>query len=257
MSELFSLKGKVALLTGASRGIGLSIATEMARAGAQVVLSSNEADACAEIGAQLRGQGLDAIGLPCDVMQRGQIEALVRQTLALRERIDVLVCNAGVAPPFGPIASASDADWDRTMTINLRSALWISGLVIPGMASRRDGSVIMTASLSSVRGNKSIGLYGVSKAGLVQLARNLAVEWGPANVRVNSISPGLIATEFARPLLDDPELLSRRLALTPLRRAGEPQEIAGVAVMLASRAGAYITGQNLIVDGGTIISDGN
>ena len=257
MSELFSLKGKVALLTGASRGIGLSIATEMARAGAQVVLSSNEADACAEIGAQLRGQGLDAIGLPCDVMQREQIEALVQQTLSLRGRIDVLVCNAGVAPAFGPIALASDADWDRTMTINLRSVLWITSLVIPGMAARRDGSVIMTASLSSVRGNKSIGLYGLSKAGLAQLARNLAVEWGPANVRVNSISPGLIATEFARPLLDNPELLSRRLALTPLRRAGEPREVAGVAVMLASRAGAFITGQNLIVDGGTIISDGN
>jgi NAD(P)-dependent dehydrogenase (short-subunit alcohol dehydrogenase family) len=257
MSELFSLDGKVALLTGASRGIGLGIATEMARAGAQVVLSSNEAEACAEAAAQLRARGLDAIALPCDVMQRTQIEALYQQTLALRERIDVLVCNAGVTPPFGPIAAASDADWDRTMTINLRSVVWLSGLVIPAMASRRDGSVIMTASLSSVRGNKSIGLYGLSKAGLTQLARNLAVEWGPANVRVNSISPGLIATEFARPLLDNPELLSRRLALTPLRRAGEPHEIAGVAVMLASRAGAFITGQNLIVDGGTIISDGN
>jgi NAD(P)-dependent dehydrogenase (short-subunit alcohol dehydrogenase family) len=257
MSELFSLAGKVALLTGASRGIGLAIATEMAHAGAQVVLSSNEADACAEAAARLRGQGLDAIGLACDVMQRDQIEALVQRTLALRGRIDVLVCNAGVAPQFGPIAAASDDDWDRTMTINLRSAVWITSLVIPGMASRRDGSVIMTASLSSVRGNKSIGLYGVSKAGLVQLARNLAVEWGPTNVRVNSISPGIIATEFARPLLDDPELLSRRLALTPLRRAGEPQEIAGVAVMLAGRAGAFITGQNLIVDGGTVISDGN
>jgi NAD(P)-dependent dehydrogenase (short-subunit alcohol dehydrogenase family) len=257
VSALFSLAGKVALLTGASRGIGLAIATEMARAGAQVVLSSNEPGACAEAAERLRADGLDAIGLACDVMQRGQVEALVQQTLALRARIDVLVCNAGVAPQFGAIAAASDADWERTMTINLRSAIWITSLVIPGMASRRDGSVIMTASLAGVRGNKSIGLYGVSKAGLVQLARNLAVEWGPANVRVNSISPGIIATEFARPLLDNPELLARRLALTPLRRAGEPHEIAGVAVMLASRAGGFITGQNLIVDGGTIISDGN
>ncbi|HXL97435.1 MAG TPA: SDR family oxidoreductase [Steroidobacteraceae bacterium] len=257
MSGLFSLEGKVALLTGATRGIGLSIASEMARAGAQVVLSSNEVQACYQAAVLLREQGLDAVGLPCDVMQREQIEALVRQTLSLRGRIDVLVCNAGVAPQFGPIAAASDADWDRTMTVNLRSVLWITSLVIPGMAARGDGSVIMTASLSSVRGNKSIGLYGLSKAGLAQLARNLAVEWGPANVRVNSISPGIIATEFARPLLDNPELLSRRLALTPLRRAGEPREVAGVAVMLASSAGAYITGQNLIVDGGTIISDGN
>ncbi|HEY4975143.1 MAG TPA: SDR family oxidoreductase, partial [Steroidobacteraceae bacterium] len=230
---------------------------EMARAGAQVVLSSNEAEACAEAAAQLRAQGLDAIALPCDVMQREQIDALVRQTLALRQRIDVLVCNAGSAPQFGPIALASDADWDRTMTINLRSALWITSLVIPDMAARRDGCIILTASLSSLRGNKSIGLYGLSKAALAQLARNLAVEWGPTNVRVNSISPGLIATEFARPLLDNPELLARRLAATPLRRAGEPREIAGVAVMLAAAAGAFITGQNLVVDGGTLIGDGN
>jgi NAD(P)-dependent dehydrogenase (short-subunit alcohol dehydrogenase family) len=257
MTELFSLKGKVALLTGASRGIGLSIATEMARTGARVVLSSDMPAACAEAAAGLRDQGMDVIGLPCDVAQRGQLEALVQQCLALRDRIDVLVCNAGVAPPFGPIAAASDADWDLTMTVNLRSVLWLTSLVIPAMAARRDGSVILTASLSSVRGNKSIGLYALSKAGLAQLARNLAVEWGPANVRVNSISPGLIATEFARPLLDNPELLSRRLASTPLRRAGEPHEVAGVAVMLAGPAGAYVTGQNLIVDGGTLISDGN
>jgi NAD(P)-dependent dehydrogenase (short-subunit alcohol dehydrogenase family) len=222
-----------------------------------VVLSGNDVRACEEAAGQLRQQGLDVVGVPCDVMRREQIEALVQQTLALRGRIDVLVCNAGVAPAFGPIGLASDADWDQTMTVNLRSVLWITSLVIPGMAARRDGSVIMTASLSSVRGNKSIGLYGLSKAGLAQLARNLAVEWGPDNVRVNAISPGLIATEFARPLLDNPELLSRRLELTPLRRAGEPHEIAGVAVMLAASAGAFITGQNLIVDGGTIISDGN
>jgi len=167
------------------------------------------------------------------------------------------VCNAGVAPHAGPIASATDADWDLTMTVNLRSALWLTSLVIPGMAQRRDGVVILTASLSSVRGNKGIGLYGLSKAGVAQLARNLAVEWGPANVRVNAISPGVIATEFARPLTDNETVLARRLALTPLRRVGEPAEIAGVAVMLAARAGAFITGQNLIVDGGTLISDGN
>ncbi|HEY1724225.1 MAG TPA: SDR family oxidoreductase [Steroidobacteraceae bacterium] len=257
MSELFSLRGKVALLTGASRGIGLAIATEMARAGAQVVLSSDEAEGCAAAAARLREQGFEAVGLACEVQQRPQIESLVRQTLQLHGHIDVLVCNAGVAPPFGPIAEASDLDWEHTMTVNLRSVLWLTGLVIPAMAARRDGSVIVTASLASLRGNKSIGLYALSKAGLAQLARNLAVEWGPANVRVNAISPGLIETEFARPLLDNPELLARRLAATPLRRAGSPAEIAGVAVMLASAAGAFITGQNLIVDGGTLISDGN
>ncbi len=256
-SSLFDLGGKVALVTGATRGIGLSIATEMACAGAQVVISSNEPDACAEVSGDLRRQGLDVIGIACDVGQRPQLDALVRQTLSQRGRIDTLVCNAGVAPHAGPIASATDADWDLTMTVNLRSVLWLTSLVIPGMAQRRDGVVILTSSLSSVRGNKGIGLYGLSKAGVAQLARNLAVEWGPANVRVNAISPGVIATEFARPLTDNETVLARRLALTPLRRVGEPAEIAGVAVMLAARAGAFITGQNLIVDGGTLISDGN
>lgn len=256
-STLFDLTGKVTVVTGATRGIGLGIAEEMARAGARVIISGNEVEACAEVAANLRAQGLDVIGIPCDVADREQLRSLVDRSIAQRGQIDVLVCNAGVAPHAGPLASASDRDWDLTMTINLRSVLWLTGLVIPGMAQRRDGSVIMTCSLSSVRGNKSIGLYGLSKAGIAQLARNLAVEWGPSNVRVNAISPGLIRTEFARPILDNPQGLERRLSLTPLRRAGEVREIAGVAVMLASAAGTFITGQNLIVDGGTTISDGN
>jgi NAD(P)-dependent dehydrogenase (short-subunit alcohol dehydrogenase family) len=257
MPDLFSLAGKVALVTGATRGIGLAIASEMARAGAQVVLSSNEAPACASAARDLRARGLDVIGIACDVAQRSQLEGLVEATLAQRQRIDVLVCNAGVAPHSGPISQASEQQWDQTMTVNLRSVLWLTSLVIPAMAQRRDGAVILTASLSSLRGNKSIGLYGLSKAGIAQLARNLAVEWGPANVRVNAISPGVIATEFARPLTDNPQALERRLALTPLRRVGQPHEIAGVALMLATAAGGFITGQNLVVDGGTIISDGN
>lgn len=256
-SPLFSLHGKVALVTGATRGIGLGIGSEMARAGAQVVIAGNEAEACMSVAQELRAGGLDVIGIPCDVADRSQLRALVDQTVAQRARIDVLVCNAGVAPHVGPIAEASDADWDLTMTVNLRSVLWLTSLVIPAMAERRDGSVIMTCSLASLRGNQGIGLYGLSKAAVAQLARNLAVEWGPANVRVNAISPGLIRTEFARPLTDNPERLQRRLSLTPLRRVGEVEEVAGVAVMLASAAGRFITGQNLVVDGGTTISDGN
>jgi NAD(P)-dependent dehydrogenase (short-subunit alcohol dehydrogenase family) len=256
-SSLFDLTGKVALVTGATSGIGLGIAEELARAGAQVVISSNEVAACASVAATLRDQGLDVISIVCDVSDRTQLQSLVDQTMAARGRIDVLVCNAGVAPHSGPISSATDRDWELTMTINLRSVLWLTSMVIPQMAERRDGRVIMTSSLSSVRGNKGIGLYGLSKAGVAQLARNLAVEWGPANVCVNAIAPGLIRTEFAKPLLANAAALERRLSLTPLRRVGEVSEIAGVAVMLASPAGAFITGQNLIVDGGTTISDGN
>ena len=256
-STLFELTGKVALITGATRGIGRAVAVEMARAGARVVISSESAPDCERAASELRACGLDVVGIPCDVADRRQVETLVQQAQTIADRIDVLVCNAGVVPHSGPLASASDRDWDRTMTINLRSVLWLTSLAIPGMARRHDGVVILTSSLAGLRGNKAIGLYALSKAGIAQLARNLAVEWGPDNVRVNAISPGVIRTEFARPMFEDDAVLQRRIALTPLRRVGEPQEIAGVAVMLASRAGAFITGQNLVVDGGTLIGDGN
>jgi NAD(P)-dependent dehydrogenase (short-subunit alcohol dehydrogenase family) len=255
--QLFDLSGKVALLTGATRGIGRAMAEAMAAHGASVVISSEAAEDCAAAGAELRAAGHHAAGFACDVSSREQLQRLVAQTTQQFGRIDILVCNAGVAPHAGPMASATDAAWDLTMTVNLRSVLWLTSLVIPGMAERGGGSVIITASLSSLRGNKGIGLYGVSKAGCAQLARNLAVEWGPQNVRVNAISPGVIATEFARSLTDNAEVLARRLALTPLRRVGRPEEVAGLAVLLAAPAGAFITGQNLVVDGGTLIGDGN
>jgi NAD(P)-dependent dehydrogenase (short-subunit alcohol dehydrogenase family) len=254
---MFDLSGKVALVTGATRGIGRAIADAMAQAGAAMVISSNEVDACEQVAASMRRAGFDATGIACDVASPQQVRALVQATFAKHHRIDILVCSAGVAPHMGPISTATDEAWDLTMTVNLRSVLWLTNAVIPQMAERRDGAVIIISSISGVRGNKAIGLYGLSKAASAQLARSLAVEWGPSNVRVNAISPGLIRTEFARPMLDDAEVLNRRLSLTPLRRAGEPEEIAGVAVMLASRAGAFITGQNLIVDGGTTIGDGN
>jgi NAD(P)-dependent dehydrogenase (short-subunit alcohol dehydrogenase family) len=229
----------------------------MGRAGARVVIAGIEPDECQSAAAGLRGEGLDALGLACDVGRREEVERLHAATLKACGRIDILMCNAGWAPPPGPLAAASEADWERVMRVNLHSQIWLTSLAIPAMAERRDGVVILTASLSSLRGNKALGLYGIAKAGVAQLARNLAVEWGPANVRVNAISPGVIRTDFARLLLDDDAVMARRVALTPLRRVGEPDEIAGVAVMLASRAGAFITGQNLVVDGGTTIGDGN
>jgi NAD(P)-dependent dehydrogenase (short-subunit alcohol dehydrogenase family) len=256
-TTLFDLAGRTALVTGASRGIGRAISTELCRAGARVMLSGIDAAECEAAAAELRAAGHDAQGMYCDVANRADLDALVAGTLAAFGRIDTLVCNAGVAPHMGPIASASDADWSLTMTVNLQSVLWLTSRVIPAMAARQDGVVIIVSSLSGLRGNKSLGLYGLSKAGSAELARNLAVEWGPRNVRVNAISPGVIRTEFARPLTDVEAVLQRRIALTPLRRVGEPDEVAGVAVMLASRAGAFITGQNLVVDGGTLIGDGN
>ncbi len=252
---MFSLEGKVALVTGSHRGIGFAIAREMARAGAKVVISSLDRPGCEAACAQLERDGFVALAAPCDVADDEALVGMVEKAKEKFGRIDILVANAGVNPHFGPMASATEAEYDAIMRVNLRSTFRLCNLVIPDMAARRDGTVILTASISSVRGNKSIGVYGISKAAIAQLARNLAVEWGPSNVRVNAISPGLIRTEFAAPILGAPEALERRIQQTPLRRVGESEDIAGVAVFLASSAGAFVTGQNLVVDGGTTISD--
>jgi NAD(P)-dependent dehydrogenase (short-subunit alcohol dehydrogenase family) len=255
MHELFDLSGTVAIVTGGTRGIGLSTATTLAELGAQVVISSEDEFACQTVESKSQSRDLEVLGVPCDVRERDQLEKLVRVTLEHFGRIDTLVCCAGIAPHLGPISSAGDEDWNATMTVNLQSVLWLSSLVIPHM--QRGGSIVFVSSIAGLRGNKGIGLYGISKAGLAQLARNLAVEHGPNNIRVNAISPGLIRTDFAKTMLENPTIMERRISLTPLRRVGEAHEIAGVIAMLASRAGAFITGQNLVVDGGTIISDGN
>ncbi|CAG9233370.1 NAD(P)-dependent dehydrogenase (Short-subunit alcohol dehydrogenase family) [Paraburkholderia tropica] len=255
---LYDLRGKHALVTGASRGIGLAIARALGQAGASVVIASNDAaegEACART---LReAEGIDAEFCFLDAGERASVEAMWAYAVRARGAIDIVVCNAGVAPHLGPLVSASDDAWTTTMNVNLHSAVWLANLAAPAMAARGGGSIILTSSISGVRGNKAIGVYGVSKAAVAALARNLAVEWGPHNVRANAISPGMIATEFARPLLDNAEVRERRMLATPLRRPGTPEEIAGVALMLAAPGGAFITGQNVIVDGGTTISDGN
>lgn len=257
MSALFSLAGKTALITGATRGIGLAIAREYGRAGARLAISSESAEDCTRVAALLAEEGIDAIPLAADLRQRQAVMALAEQAQGHFGRLDALVCNAGVAPHLGPLGTASEADWELTFSVNLRSALWLTSALLPAMAENGGGSVVLMASIAGVRGNQGLGLYGLSKAGLAQLARNLAVEWGPANIRVNAISPGVIHTEFARPLTDNPELMQRRLALTPLRRVGRPEEVASLALLLAAPGGAFISGQNLIVDGGTTIGDGN
>lgn len=254
-SPLFDLTGKVAVVTGSHRGIGLAIAREMGLAGAHVVISSIDRDGCRTAVAALEADGTTAIAIPCDVGVDAELDRLVEETHKTFGRIDILVCNAGINPHFGPIATATDEDYDAIMRINLRSAVQLCNRVLPEMAARREGSVILTSSISGLRGNGKIGVYALSKAAIAQLARNLAVEFGPSNVRVNAISPGLIATEFAAPIMDNPEGLQVRIGKTPLRRVGEAREIAGAAVFLASDAGAFVTGHNLVVDGGTTIGD--
>jgi len=255
--RLFDLRGQVALVTGGSSGLGLAIVEAMAGHGASVVVAGLDAPGCEAVAQRLRQSGHRALGLGCDLSRRDQVAALCDAALKHFGRVDALVCNAGVQGPAGPLGAVSDPDWEQVMDVNLRSAWWLTSELVPGMAARGGGSVILMASIAALRGNRAIGLYGLSKAGVAQLARNLAVEWGPHGVRANAIAPGLIRTPLSQELMADDAFMSRRLGATPLRRVGEPHEVAAVAVMLAGRGGAFITGQTLVVDGGTVIGDGS
>jgi dehydrogenase/reductase SDR family protein 4 len=254
MSDMFNLDGKVALVTGSTKGIGKSIAEQLARAGAKVVISSRKADACEEVTREFTRAGLAAIAIPCNIAHKDELEKLVAATLAKWGRIDILVCNAATNPVYGPMAKASDDAFDKIMGTNVRSNFWLCNLVVPQMAERRDGVVIVVSSIAALKGNAVIGLYGVSKAADAGLVRNLAVEWGPSNIRINAIAPGLVKTDFARALWEDDKIRSLRESQTPLRRLGEPDDIGGIAVMLASRAGNFITGQMIVADGGVTIA---
>ena len=250
---MFDLTGKVALITGSTKGIGKSIAEEMARAGAKVVISSRKADAVEAVTKELTAAGREAIGVPCNIGSKADLQNLVDKTLAKWGRIDVLVCNAAINPHFGSITKVSDEVFDKMMGSNIRSIFWLSNMVLPQMAERKDGAMVIISSIAALRGSNVNGLYGVTKAADAGLGRALAVEWGPHNIRVNSIAPGLIKTDFARALWEDEERRKRREAMTPLRRLGDAKDIGGVAVFLASDAARFVTGQLLVVDGGVSI----
>jgi NAD(P)-dependent dehydrogenase (short-subunit alcohol dehydrogenase family) len=250
----FRLDGKVAVVTGSSRGIGRSIAEHMAAYGAKVVISSRKQPACEEVAAAIRAAGGEAIAVPANIGEKTQLEALVAATRRQWGRIDVLVCNAASNPYYGPMAGLPDEAFHKILQNNIVSNLWLANMVLPEMAQRNDGAVIIVSSIGGLKGTAALGAYAVSKAADMQLARNLAVEWGKHNIRVNCIAPGLVKTDFARALWDNPELLARTEAATPLRRIGEPDDIGGIAVFLASRAAAFVTGQTLVADGGITIA---
>ncbi len=250
----FDLKDRVGIITGSTKGIGKAIAFSFAEAGANVVVSSRKADMCEAVAAEIREAGGEALPVPCHVGRPDELERLVDETLKAFGTIDILVCNAATNPVYGPMTSAGDAAFDKIMQTNVRSVFQLCNRVCPLMAEKKSGSVIVISSIAGMRGNAEIGLYGVSKAAEAGLVRNLAVEWGPFGVRANAISPGLIRTDFAKALLEDPVRLDRATNRTPLRRIGEPSDIAGVALFLASDAAAYVTGQNIVADGGETIS---
>lgn len=254
---LFSLDGKVALVTGATGGLGKAIARLFGEAGASVILSDRDPELNKAVVDEFDSAGLKAFALDADMADPSAVLRLADRSLQWQGHVDILVCNAGIEGPVGPIGKAAPDAIQRVLDINLKSAISLSGALAPRMAERHDGSIIFISSIAGLRGNKAIGVYALSKAALAQLARNLAVEWGPSNVRANAISPGLVRTPFAKAMLENEQFLPRRLSLTPLRRPGEPEEIAGAALFLASPAGGFVTGHNLVVDGGTTITDGN
>ena len=253
--SLFDLSGKVAVITGSSRGIGRAIAERMAQQGAKVVISSRKPGPCEEVAAAINaahGAGT-AIAVAANIASKEDLKNLVAATMSAFGKIDILVCNAASNPYYGPMSGISDDQFRKILENNVIASHWLIQLVVPQMVERKDGSIIIVSSIGGLRGTPVIGAYGISKAADFQLARNLAVEYGPDNIRINCIAPGLIKTDFAKALWDNPETLQRSTATTPLRRIGEPDEIAGTAVYLASKAGNFITGQSIVVDGGATI----
>ena len=254
MPSPFDLTDKVAVITGSSRGIGRAIAESMVALGAKVVISSRKADACAAVAQEIAANGGEAAAIACNIGRKTEVEALVAETNRRFGRIDILVCNAAINPVFGPLLHLTDEAFDKIISTNVKSNLWLCNLVIPAMAQRAGGAVIIVSSIGGLRGTDMLGMYGISKAADFALARNLAVEWGPRNVRVNCIAPGIIKTEFARALWENEELMKRRNAQTPLRRIGLPEEIGPIAAFLASPAASFITGQTIVADGGITIA---
>lgn len=255
-SSLFDLTGKVAVVTGSSRGIGAAIAMRLAEHGAKVVVSSRKLEACKAVVQKIRADGGEAFARTCNIGRKEDLQALVDATLERWGGIDVLVCNAAVNPYYGPAIEMPDEAFEKVMNSNVRSNFWLCNMVLPQMAERGGGSIIIISSIAGILGSQTIGVYGISKAADMALARNIAVEWGPHNIRANCIAPGLVRTDFAKALWSDEAIYEKTVRVYPLRRIGEPDEIAGAAVFLAGPSGSFMTGQTIVIDGGGLISRG-
>jgi NAD(P)-dependent dehydrogenase (short-subunit alcohol dehydrogenase family) len=255
-SSLFDLQGKVAVITGSSRGIGRAIAQRMAEHGAKVVVTSRKLDACQEVVGAINAAGGEAFAHACNISRKEDLQSLVDAAVDRWGGIDVLVCNAAVNPYFGPSIDMPDEAYDKVMNSNVRSNFWLCNMVLPQMAQRSGGSVIVISSIAGLVGSPSLAVYGISKAADMALVRNLCVEWGSKNIRANCIAPGLVRTDFARALWENPDTYAHTVKAYPLRRIGEPDEIAGAAVFLAGPSGSFMTGQTMVIDGGGVIGRG-
>ncbi len=254
MTNPFSLDGQAAIVTGGSRGIGRSIAEHMAGLGAKVVVSSRKLDACQEVVDAIKAKGGEAMAVACNISRRDECENLVKVTKDTWGRIDTFVANAAVNPVYGPMTGLSDEAFDKVMTSNVHSAIWFANAAMPHMVDVGGGSFIIVSSIGGLKGSATLGAYGISKAADMGVARALAVEWGPKNIRVNCICPGLVKTDFARALWENEKLRKDREERTPLRRLGDPDDIGGIAAFLAGPTARFITGQAIVADGGVTIT---
>ena len=253
--SLFDVTGRVAVVTGSSRGIGRAAAERLAEHGAKVVISSRKPEACQAVADAIntaRGQGT-AISVPANISSKDDLIHLTTKTREAFGKIDILVCNAATNVHMGPMSTLKDEQFRKILDNNILSNHWLIQLVAPEMSARRDGAIVIVSSIGGLQGSTMLGAYGLSKAADFQLARNMAVELGPHNIRVNCVAPGIIKTDFARALWQNPKIAQATEAATPLRRLGEPDDVAGAVVFLCSPAGRYITGQTLVIDGGTTV----
>jgi len=255
-NPLFDLKGKTAVITGSSRGIGKAIAIRMSQYGAKVMISSRKIDACNKVVDEIKALGGEAYAQECNISSKEALQNLCDVSYEKLGKVDILVLNAASNPYYGPLAKITDEAFDKVMNNNVKSNLWLSNMVLPKMAETGGGKAIVISSIAGIKGSDVLGAYSISKTADLGLVRSLAVEWGPKNITVNALCPGIIKTDFARALWENPEILANVEKNAPLQRIGTTDEVAGAAILLASDSGSFITGQKIVMDGGVTIAGG-